>query len=263
VGDVNGDGKADLVGLGSGFVFVYLGKGDGTFASPVTYPVLNNFFNVMTVADFNGDGKLDIAIAAASDTTAPGPLAVLFGNGDGTFQPPVTSTGVSSPTLMVAKDVNGDGKADLVISNSTGSTAQTVVLLGKGDGTFQAPGAPLPGSPFFLSAVDVNGDGKPDLLIVGNPFIEVLLGQGDGTFIEKGSYFIQNPGTILTADFNGDGKVDVTTGGVILFGNGDGSLQGNSASFVSPFTSSALTGDFNNDGIPDLAVFAALTHSLS
>ena len=125
----------------------------------------------MIVADFNGDRKLDLAVGGGSS------VALLLGNGNGTFQKPLVSPG-GSP--LAAADFNGDGKLDLYASGD--------ILLGKGDGTFVL-NATYPAGP-AAAAVDLNGDGKPDLVLAqccgDNSSIlysvAVLLGNGDGTF---------------------------------------------------------------------------------
>jgi hypothetical protein len=258
VADLNGDAKPDVVGIVPGTaVLVLLGKGDGTFAPGVTY--LTNSVDVASVGDFNGDGKVDIAIAAASGTSSPGPVGVLLGNGDGTFQPAITSTGVSSPVAIVAGDFNGDGKLDLAISDS--ATGETFTLLGTGNGSFQTPSAPVPAAG-VLDVADLNADGKLDLVIGGNPFVQVFLGNGDGTFAIKDSYLageILGVQSIVIADFNLDAKPDVATANTILLGNGDGSFQGNAAISLGNNNSvgSAVAGDFNRDGSADIAVISS------
>jgi VCBS repeat protein/centrosomal CEP192-like protein len=258
VADVNGDGKPDVLGAISGGMFlVLLGKGDGTFAPGVTHPALSSLF---TVGDFNGDGKLDIVFAAGSGTGTPGTVGVLFGNGDGTFQTAITSTGPSDASAMVAADFNGDGKLDLAISQSGYATPtnETYILLGNGNGTFQAPSSPLPAIG-ALAAVDLNGDGKPDLVVAADPFVKVFLGSGSGTFTLKDTYLeglllAGMSQTLAIADFNGDGKPDVAADDTILLGNGDGSLQGNTA--IPGLGDRGVTGDFNRDGRADIAIFS-------
>jgi hypothetical protein len=171
VGDFNGDGKLDAIvaggsggvsaGLGSSGLAVSLGNGDGTFTTANGSPIsLGQNLYAIVVADFNGDGKLDVAVTDSSTND----LYILLGNGDGTFGPPSTITVGSDPDAMVAGDFNNDGKLDLAIANGGDNTV--TLLLGNGDGTFtQASGSPYPVGkfPYQIVAADFNGDGKLDL----------------------------------------------------------------------------------------------------
>ena len=172
--DVNGDGKIDLIVTGfpesgNGLAAVLLGNGDGTFQPAVAYSTGGNA-NAVTIADVNGDGKPDILVANGYGA------GVLLGNGDGTFQPVTTYSsggGVPQPQSIAVADVNQDGKPDLLLANNESTAA---VLLGNGDGTFEAAvlydaGTP---NPSCVVAADVNGDGKPDLIVAGEN-VQVLL----------------------------------------------------------------------------------------
>ena len=161
VGDVNGDGKPDLVvpDGGSNSVSVLLGNGDGTFQAARSFPVGTNPVHV-AVGDFNGDRVQDLAVANYFDFT----VSVLLGNGDGTFQAARTFAASSYPWSVSVGDFNGDGKLDLATANFGSTTIS--VLLGNGDGTFQAAqnfGAGL--GPAFVAVADFNGDGKQDLAV--------------------------------------------------------------------------------------------------
>src|SRR5689334_22674506 len=195
--DFNGDGKLDLVEADYGATFdgflgdetagkaggnvvsILLGNGDGTFQNRRTYPA-NIHPNSVAVADFDHDGKLDLAVA--NDTTKKGSLSVLFGNGDGTFAAPIVYVTAIQARAVVAGDFNGDGTIDLAVAAELGNAVS--ILLGNGDGTFQthqdlaAEGANL------VSAADFNGDSKLDLVVTGyyESTFNVFLGNGDGTF---------------------------------------------------------------------------------
>jgi FG-GAP-like repeat/FG-GAP repeat len=268
VADVNGDGKPDLVVvnectstpfcLGDGLVAVLLGNGDGTFKTAVTYDSGANGALSVAIADMNGDGKPDLVVTNCSTTTncanfGPGSVAVLLGNGDGTFQPAVVYPTGGDPGSVVVGDLKGDGKLDVVVAQCAGPRSscepgEVSVLLGNGDGTLQPPvnyssGADAPGP---TTLADVNGDGKLDIVVSntfsppnlhGNGAVGVLLGNGDGTFQTAVPYDLNGlGGALAVADVNGDGKPDVvvtvevgsctsSSTLAVLLGNGDGTFQ--------------------------------------
>ena len=167
LGDFNGDGKTDLVitSWNTFSVSVALGNGDGTFqpAVPCTFPQGIYAGSIPAAGDFNGDGKLDFAVT----NPYPPTVAVLLGNGDGTFQPAVTYASTPQPGLVEIGDFNGDGRPDLVTSDYPvfpQTTGSMNVLLGNGDGTFQ-PQVAYSFPVALGSAVvgDINGDGTTDL----------------------------------------------------------------------------------------------------
>lgn len=238
-------------------LFVALGKGDGTFAMGAFYPAGPNAQGVVT-GDFNGDGKLDVA-TVSSGLTSASQIDVLFGNGNGTFQSPVSSTGVVSLAGVAAGDFDGDGKLDLSISDSF--SGQTELFRGNGDGTFQPPTtvASVSGP---LGAADVNGDGELGLIVAAMP-TSIYLGHGNGSFTFVGSYTGGGPSAFsnqsfppIIADFNNDGRLDVVAGNTMLLGNGGGSFKGQPVVLVSNPTA-GIAADFNGDGNADLAVISA------
>jgi len=259
VGDLRNDGKVDVVGLAPGMgVYVFLGNGDGTLQNFVIYGSGLASVGSMLVADFNGDGKLDVAVGGSGSNE----VAVLLGNGDGTLQAPSSSPGTPS-LLFAAADFTGNHILDLVVTSST-RIGPTEVLLGKGDGTFQAAQSVSTMTPYGVGVADLNGDGKTDLVISGVPAVQTFLGKGDGTFTLADTYneLLAQVGTggtpVLLADFNGDGKLDAIAGGTVFLGNGDGSLQG-SPEVLNPDSlqyQSIAVGDFNGDGKPDIATFS-------
>ena len=274
-GDFNGDGKQDLaVAVGSapgsaGRLSVFLGNGDGTLTRVSSSPALGLSPDQLAVGDFNGDGKLDLAVADQH-----GSVTILLGNGDGTFAPaPGSPAGVgSSPYALAVGDFNGDGRLDLAVANVSDNTV--TVLLGNGDGTFSpAPGSPLAVgvSPLSLAAGDFNGDGKLDLAVAnfGDRTVSILLGNGDGTFAAAPGSPITTqsgqggPGFMASGDFNGDGKLDLalglSTGTVsILTGKGDGTftaVNGCCGALNEETRMEAMVaGDFNGTGKLDLVV---------
>ena len=260
-GDFNGDGRTDYAvtfsqPYSAGFVRIFLGQPDGTLkAAGGPGYATGNTPNSVTAGDFNGDGKLDLAVANAGDNT----ISIFLGNGDGTFSGPTTVPTGSSPWWIIAADFNGDGKLDLATSGGSGSTIS--VLLGNGDGTFQpyteAATIPYPDS---LAAGDFNGDGKLDLVVGAANSFCVLLGNGDGTFQAPVQVASFNGGSFALGDFNGDHILDIASlnrnaGGVTIFlGKGDGTFtQGAQYGSPSEFAFSIVAGDFNHDGKLDLA----------
>ena len=262
IGDFNGDGKADLAmtdanGLN---VSILLSNGDGTFKPPVSYPAGNP--NAVVTADFNGDGKLDLAVADNNGPNTNGAVAILLGNGDGTFKAAVNYSAGLDPNAIAVGDFNGDGKLDVVVANSDG--ADISVLLGDGDGTFQPATSYSTGSgssPLSVAVGDFNRDGKLDLVVGQFNALSVFLGNGDGTFQPAVNYNGGGePISVAVGDFNRDGRLDLAVtdigGGqvLVLLGNGDGTFQ-NPVSYSTPGDPAWVApADLNGDGKLDLSV---------
>lgn len=287
-GDLNGDGKPEIVSANcylngpAGNLTVYLNNGDGTFQTGVYYSagtesVDNTDASIapqaVTIADVNGDGKNDIV----SSNPKGGDVTILLGNGDGTVNVPTVgySTGGNPKTSALVADFNGDGLADIIVPDDEFSFAY---LQGYGDGTFHSAldfYSPVPGGygagATTIATGDFNGDGNPDF-VVGNVGYNNPNGSGIGITV-----FLSNPdgslqpgvnyGTggsyegVAVGYFTGGSKLDIASvnesnGGVQIFkGNGDGSFalgQFYSTGGTDAFT--IVTGDFNQDGYPDLAL---------
>jgi hypothetical protein len=271
VAEVNGDRKPDLMVLNfgsclttctDGSVEVLLGNGDGSFQPPVPYDSGAGGSLSLAVADVNGDGRPDL-IVAGNCNCPYGTVSVLLGNLDGTFQTAVIygSGGRVADSVVVA-DVNGDGRPDLLVANYCGLTGYCTnassgvvgVLLGNGDGTFQAPLTYDSGGygADSVAAADVSGDGKPDLMVLNecggsnictgtsDGTVGVFLGNGDGTFktptiYDSGGIF---PYSVLTADLNGDGKLDLVFTNYL---SADVGVLLNNTTFTQSPTATALT----------------------
>jgi hypothetical protein len=287
--DFRHDGKLDLAVVHSydHTLNILLGNGNGTFQPAVSYPTvgMDNAPVWLTVADFNGDGKLDIAVLGnKNDSSLTGVIDIFLGNGDGTFQSAVayTSGPVSRGGIAVG-DFNGDGKPDLEVADfgAIDSTHSAVdILLNKGDGTFRAPYAvPVPPAARSVVAGDFNGDGKTDLAVADGLGINgvldpdypagmtVLLGRGDGTFTTAGQYNSPatpgggtvNPEFITAGDLNNDGKTDVIVSDYdhnisVFLGNGNGTFQPAVGVDTGEYPRAVAIADVNSDGKPDLVV---------
>jgi hypothetical protein len=309
-GDFTGKGNLDVVAADFGgnlvngrvtynnTVGVLLNNGDGTFKPVQQYTVGTGPLSV-AIGDFNGDGKLDLAVssyesgATFADNVAR--LSILLGNGDGTFQSALI-TKLARPGKLAVGDFNGDGKLDLVMNDSySPDGCQIAVLFGKGDGTFQSPViVPVPDAANTVATnivvADLRKNGKLDLVVpttMGNnvgdsdDVVAILLGNGDGTFQPPVNYAVNtNPGPVAVADFDGDGKLDLAvsnicgTGGSygnceapstvsVLLGNGDGTFQSQNTWTVGYGGFSIATADVNGDGNLDLVVPNAYDSTLT
>jgi hypothetical protein len=257
-GDFNHDGKLDLATANSGSndVSVLLGNGNGTFAAAVSYGAGSGAYS-LTTRDFNGDGRLDLAVANRDD----GNVSILLGNGNGTFAGAVSYGTDTSPYSVTSGDFNGDGRLDLAVANYAGGNVS--VLLGNGNGTFAgAVNHPAGLGASSVTSGDFNADGKLDLAVSNDvsSTASILLGNGNGTFKSAVSYATgASPQFITTSDLNADGKLDLAvatfdTAVSVLFGNGDGSFRAAAGVPNGGEAQLAITsGDFNSDGIVDLA----------
>ena len=263
--DWNADGKTDLAVVdGSRALSIRLSTPDGTLGSRRDYAT-ESTPETAAVADFDRNGALDIALATAGD----GRISLLFGNGDGTFQPRLTFVTAVNSREVITADLNRDGIPDLVTATDFSTVA---VLLGKGDGSFEAykeistPGAG--GSRFgSVAAGDFDRDGRADLVVPntnGNT-VSVLRGNGDGTFQPLVMYATGfGPVAVTAGDFNGDGSADLAavnagfSNGVqsdsvsILLANGDGTFRPNADRAVGSSPRAVRTADLDRDGRLDL-----------
>lgn len=270
-GDFNEDGSPDVVlalGFGQGLA-VHLGNGDGTFSAGVR--IGNRSPLAVVVADFDDDGRQDLAMEVFSrpDGTG-GQVAVFPGNGDGTFAPDVRTDTAAFPFALTTGDFNGDGRPDLVtgdildaVVGPTTERLQLSILLGNGDATFDLLAVRAPGHGLWSFGVDdLDGDGRQDLAVTNGRSNDllVLLGNGDGTFVTEPRFAAGRAFGVAVGDFNDDGRQDLATANdslddvSVLLGNGDGTFapEARFGAGTRPF--GVAVGDFNADGRQDLVL---------
>ncbi len=263
-GDINHDGKADIVASNwaTGGIDVLIGNGSGTFQVPIPV-LLPAITNGVVVGDFNGDGWPDVAALGKNSV-----VYILLNNGSGSLVPtwayPLSGAGLE----LTAADLNNDGKLDLCVAMT--STSRVAILLGNGNGTFA--GAPdydttLP-SPYGIVAGDLNQDGIADLVVTspasGN--ISVAFGNGDGTFQTPSTYPATSspsqvnpaPGEVALSDVDEDGNMDIIFANSgysdvgVLLGDGNGNFYGPSEFPAGGGSMAMVVSDLNRDSWPDV-----------
>jgi hypothetical protein len=226
--------------------------------APKTDFATGNLPYSVTTGDFNGDGKLDLAVANSNDST----VSILLGTGTGSFGAKTDFATGTLPYSVTTGDFNGDGKLDLAVGNYNGGSVS--ILLGTGTGSFGAKtdfGTGL--APYAVTTGDFNGDGKTDLAVANSSSssVSILLGTGTGSFGAKTDFGLgSSPVKVTTGDFNGDGKTDLVAADYVdatvsvLLGDGTGTFGARTNYPVGTNPQSVTTGDFNGDGKLDLAV---------
>ena len=277
VGDFNGDKKTDLLVLHGLAVAtsLFLGNGDGTFQEPIQIvhalpetSAPSEFVSETAVAaDFNGDGRDDLAVADNLSSAIP----ILLGKGDGSFQGQnLIATGLG-PISVAVGDFNGDGISDLAVVDALSS--DVTILLGQGDGGFRV--SQRISTPLFPTSVavgDLNSDGRQDLVVTDGlkSSVSVFLGSGFGTFVDGGQYAVGLlPISVVVGDFSGDQIPDIAVANAasnsitVLLGTGNGTFDDRDLTVFRPEVGtypagdkpvSIAAGDFDSDGRLDLVV---------
>ena len=284
VGDLNADGRPDLAitnipinpltviggaitGHVGGAVAVLLGNADGSFSGAGNFGTAADLPSSVAIADLNGDGKRDLAIANLNS----GNVSVLLGNGSGTLFPPALGSPFdvgTRPASIAAADLNSDGKVDLAVASADDNAV--AILMGLGNGSFiRNPNSPVHVGvrPVSVKLADLDGDGKLDLAAadLNDGKVSVSLGDGSGTFPTVQDYPVgRYPTSLAVADFNRDGKPDLAAASnqshmvSVLAGNGNGTFKPARHVSVRGDPQSIAVADFDGNNQPDI-VSANLT----
>jgi glucose/arabinose dehydrogenase len=250
---------------GTDSVSVLLGLGNGTFRSAVNYGVVGDQPKSVVLADFNGDGRLDLLTANQGDA---GTVSILYNNPNsvGTFQPAVVVAGVPGSHEVVSADVDLDGDLDIAVAGWGGSTIR--VLLNSGSGVFSSSNSfiyNVGNAPHSLQFGDFNKDARPDLAVANtnSNSVTILLngvaGAAAGTFTATSTYSVGGgPHSIRLADVDGDGNLDLATANQnsdsisLLLGEGDGTFTPTTELGTGPVPKGIAIADVNGDGLLDL-----------
>lgn len=210
--DLNIDGKLDVLSVnGDGTSIVLLGNGDGTFQSAKTQTLgLTGSPTGATLGDFNGDGVLDLAIAGLFNAET---IKVHYGRGDGTFGSANALSNAAFYSDLIAKDINGDGRDDLVAVDS-GNSRMRVYLNNGGSLTLSPTVYNLGSVPYQIQSADINRDGNVDIVVADSDSgsASILLGNGDGSFQSRKTVIFSSSSNFYNidlADFNNDKSIDI------------------------------------------------------
>jgi hypothetical protein len=274
IGDLNGDGKPDVVtaNYGARSVSVLMNRGDGKLGTKIAVRTTRKPFAV-AIGDLNSDGKQDLVTANAAAHS----ISVLVNLGDGSFRADVEYQAGRVPVAIALGDLDGDGSVDIATANGSYKGNTVTVLLNDGDGTFRAK-QDYGAGPVPISVVigDLNGDGRRDLAVANSysNTVSVLLNDGDGSFATKVDYRASNTAdaqAVAIGDVDADGKPDLVTANAlpdciadaptsdvcpntvsVLLNRGRGNWSRHDYK-TGPWPISVVIGDLNGDGMPDLA----------
>jgi hypothetical protein len=265
-GDLNSDGKSDLI-VGSFYenkLAVLLNDGRGGFLAPnvVNPPASFGQYLELKAADFNGDGKTDVAALARQDGKQ---LKIFLGNGQGDLILASTLNLGGRESVMEVGFINDDNLPDIIATSGDAFTPRSVnIIYGQQSGNFTAASYyMLPLDAFGIDIADYNGDGRDDLAVAirdynTNHFIQVWINNGNGSFTGSkiNIFYFLPPTDVTSADFNGDGKLDLAvptgTSMIVFYGDGTGAFPNRSYWTIPGGTKFAFAADVNGDNKKDL-----------
>ena len=266
VGDFNRDGADDLAVVNRAGnrvddgIYIFLSNGNGAF-SPPTRLEPEQTVGQPVVADFNQDGRLDLAAWVSPTIVSQSSIRVYLGGGDGSFLLHSAIPGITSEPVMAAGDFDQDAVLDLVVVPRF-PAGFIRVFPGRGDGTFSAAVVSSVGGAFdFITVGDFHADGKPDLALSGSGGVFIFEGQSDGTFT-VGQGLTMGSSGLENLDANEDGRLDLLAASTsmqslyIFQGNGDGTFGGKEGIPFGSGIAGLLTEDLSGDGLFDLTTLS-------
>jgi hypothetical protein len=264
-GDLDGNGRADIVAVGQFDSSVMLNQGGGTFTRvPITQPN-GNAFTRPAVADVDGDGKLDIAYGTSDVSTHTDLVSILFNLGNGSFGSRVDLATPHFVFSVALSDANGDGKLDVVAGNSTGTTSKLSVMLNQGNRSFGAISSyPVP-TAREIAIGDFDQNGTPDVAAVGANRLAIIFNSGGGVYGSAVEYYARPAPSgppysnthqnVATADIDGDGKLDLVVtseSAISVRRNVGGGEFGPNTDYAATVPTSLALGDVDKDGRADI-----------
>jgi len=281
-GALSDNRRLDIVAACGSAVVVLISNGNGTFKAAKAYDVPALAYQV-ALGDFNGDGKLDVAVT--NDGTYD-MVSVLPGTGSGTLKAPVVFGTNYGPSGIASADFNGDGKLDIVTADNGspfGVTMATIsVLLSNGKNIFAARtdysvgSGSLTGAYSGIEAADLTGNGKVDLIVpitdAFQPYeISILKNKGNGTFDAPVNYALPiGPNAVAAGDFNNDHKADIAvmnfggSGSIsVLLNSGTGTFPTYTIYSINGYGYGIAVGDFNKDGNLDIVATDLVNNTVS